>query len=49
MQLAFCPQAMGHLQEMKDKLIEVSNELIDGDDKLSPQYSEELRQKRFDP
>ncbi|GJN18956.1 hypothetical protein PR202_gb06177 [Eleusine coracana subsp. coracana] len=44
--LAVCPQAMDHLQEMKDKLIEVSNELLDGDDKLSPQYSEELRQKR---
>ncbi|GJM90164.1 hypothetical protein PR202_ga06420 [Eleusine coracana subsp. coracana] len=44
--LAFCPQAMDHLREMKDKLIEVSNELLDGDDKLSPQYSEELRQKR---
>ncbi|KAK3155972.1 hypothetical protein QOZ80_2AG0101190 [Eleusine coracana subsp. coracana] len=44
--LAFCPQAMDHLREMKDKLIEVSNELLDGDDKLSPQYSEELHQKR---
>ncbi|XP_062218159.1 ATP-dependent DNA helicase Q-like 4A isoform X2 [Phragmites australis] len=44
--LAFCPEAMVHLQEMKDKLIAVSNELLDGDGKLNPQHSEELRQKR---
>ncbi|XP_062224119.1 ATP-dependent DNA helicase Q-like 4A [Phragmites australis] len=44
--LALCPQAMVHLQEMKDELIAVSNELLDGDGKLNPQHSKGLRQKR---
>ncbi|KAL6888534.1 hypothetical protein ACP4OV_009560 [Aristida adscensionis] len=45
-QLAFCPEAMGHLQEMKDELIAVANELLDDDGKLNPQRSEELHQMR---
>ena len=47
MQLAFCPEAMVHLQEMKDELIAVANELLDDDGELNLQRSEELRKKRF--
>lgn len=35
-----------HLQEMKDKLIYVSNELLDNAAELSPERSEELRVER---
>ncbi|KAL6629187.1 hypothetical protein ACP70R_028952 [Stipagrostis hirtigluma subsp. patula] len=45
-QLAFCPEATAHLEEMKDELIAVANELLDDDGKLNPQRSEELRHKR---
>ncbi|TVU33484.1 hypothetical protein EJB05_25306 [Eragrostis curvula] len=44
--LAFCPEAMAHLQEMKDQMLAVANELLDDDGELNPQRSEELRQKR---
>lgn len=47
MQLAFCQDANFHMQGMKDKLIAVSNELIDGSGELTPQHSEELRQQRY--
>lgn len=39
---------MSHMQEMKDELIEVANKLLDGDGEFNPEYSEELRKKRFD-
>uniref|UniRef100_A0A0E0KQU8 DNA 3'-5' helicase n=1 Tax=Oryza punctata TaxID=4537 RepID=A0A0E0KQU8_ORYPU len=42
--LAFCPEAKSHLLEMKDNLLAISHELIDG--QLSPQQSNELHQKR---
>jgi len=45
--LAFCPEAMVHLQEMKDELIAVANELLDDDGELNLQRSEELRKKRL--
>lgn len=48
LQLAFCPEAMVHLQEMKDEMIAVANELLDDDGELNLQRSEELRKKRFD-
>lgn len=48
LQLAFCPKAMVHLQEMKDEMIAVANELLDDDGELDLQRSEELRKKRFD-
>lgn len=48
LQLAFCREAMTHLQEMKDELIAVANELLDDDGELNPQHSQELRKKRFD-
>ena len=47
MQLAFCPEAMVHLQEMKDELTAVANELLDNDGELNLPRSEELRKKRF--
>lgn len=47
MQLAFCSEAAAHLQELKDRLIAVSNELLDNAADLSPQHSENLRQERF--
>ncbi|RWW76214.1 hypothetical protein BHE74_00015710 [Ensete ventricosum] len=47
LELALCPEAAIHLQEMKDQLIAVSNELLDNATKLSPQDCENLRQKRF--
>jgi bloom syndrome protein len=43
--LAFCPEAKSHLLEMKDNLLAISHELIDG--QLSPQQSDDLHQKRF--
>jgi hypothetical protein len=48
LQLAFCPEPNYHLLELKDQLLAVSSELIDGSGELSPQRSEELRQQRFD-
>ncbi|KAK8966560.1 ATP-dependent DNA helicase Q-like 4A [Platanthera guangdongensis] len=47
LQLAFCPDALKHLQEMKDRLITVSNELLDNADDLSPTQFENLRQERL--
>ncbi|XP_051217389.1 ATP-dependent DNA helicase Q-like 4A [Lolium perenne] len=44
--LAFCPEPNYHLLELKDQLLAVSSELIDGSGELSPQRSEELRQQR---
>lgn len=46
-QLGACPEAARHLQEMKDMLISISNELIDNFDGLSPEKTEKLRQDRF--
>lgn len=46
-QLALCPEAANHLQEMKDTLIAISNELLDNASELSPLQSEKLRQERF--
>ncbi|XP_040379717.1 ATP-dependent DNA helicase Q-like 4A [Oryza brachyantha] len=42
--LAFCPEAKSHLHDLKDNLLLISNELIEGD--LSPQRTNELHQKR---
>ncbi|XP_050375562.1 ATP-dependent DNA helicase Q-like 4A [Argentina anserina] len=42
-----CPKASNHLQEMKDRLITVSNELLDNVDELSPPQIERLRQDRM--
>ncbi|KAL2631335.1 hypothetical protein R1flu_016021 [Riccia fluitans] len=41
-----CVEASIHLQEMKDELIQVSNELLDNAADLSPARSEELRMQR---
>jgi len=38
---------MTHLQEMKDELLEVANELLDDDGELNPQHSQELHKRRF--
>lgn len=47
MQLGLCPEAASHVQEMKDKLIAVSNELLDNASNLSPEQIEKLREDRF--
>ncbi|KAL5856966.1 hypothetical protein ACOSQ3_004424 [Xanthoceras sorbifolium] len=44
--LGLCPEATGHIQEMKDRLIAISNELLDNAD-LSPAQTEKLRQDRL--
>lgn len=49
MQLGLCPEATGHLQEMKDMLIAVSNELLDNATELNPGQIDKLRQERFSP
>ncbi|KAI5066012.1 hypothetical protein GOP47_0018636 [Adiantum capillus-veneris] len=43
----YCQDAKVHLQEMKDKLIQVSNELLDNAAELTPEKSEELRVERL--
>ncbi|XWS54876.1 hypothetical protein CRYUN_Cryun10bG0127200 [Craigia yunnanensis] len=45
--LGLCPEAEGHVQEMKDMLIAVSNELLDNATNLSPEEIEKLRQDRL--
>jgi bloom syndrome protein len=40
---------MTHLQEMKDELLAVANELLDDDGELNPQHSQELHKRRFHP
>lgn len=44
--LGLCPEAATHLQEMKDMLIVISNELLDNVDELTPEQTEKLRQDR---
>ncbi|KAL3350088.1 hypothetical protein AABB24_022887 [Solanum stoloniferum] len=46
LQLGLCPGALDHLQEMKDKLIEISNDLLDNVSDLSSEQIEMLRQER---
>ncbi|KAK4740981.1 hypothetical protein SAY87_024569 [Trapa incisa] len=46
LRLGICPEAAGHLQEMKDMLIAISNELLDNLSELSPEKVEKLRQDR---
>ncbi|XP_006349359.1 ATP-dependent DNA helicase Q-like 4A isoform X1 [Solanum tuberosum] len=46
LQLGLCPGASDHLQEMKDKLIEISNDLLDNVSDLSSEQIEMLRQER---
>ena len=47
MQLGLCPEAAGHVREMKDMLIAVSNELLDNATNLNSEEIEKLRQDRF--
>ncbi|KAF3444465.1 hypothetical protein FNV43_RR14157 [Rhamnella rubrinervis] len=44
--LGICPEAASHLQEMKDMLITISNELLDNFNDLSPGKIEKLREDR---
>ena len=46
-QVGFCPEASVHLQELKDMLIGISNELIDNITDLESDQIEKLRQERF--
>ncbi|ERM97820.1 hypothetical protein AMTR_s00118p00027960 [Amborella trichopoda] len=46
-EVSLCPKAALHLQEMKDRLITVSNELLDNATNLIPENSEKLRQERL--
>ncbi|XP_022763289.1 ATP-dependent DNA helicase Q-like 4A [Durio zibethinus] len=45
--LGLCPEAASHVQDMKDILIAVSNELLDNATSLSPEQIEKLRQDRL--
>lgn len=47
LQLGLCPEASNHLQDMKDKLICISNDLLDNVTNLSPDQVENLRKERF--
>ncbi|XP_071935899.1 ATP-dependent DNA helicase Q-like 4A [Coffea arabica] len=46
-QVGFCPEASVHLQELKDMLIGISNELIDNITDLESDQIEKLRQERM--
>ncbi|KAG0503947.1 hypothetical protein HPP92_004019 [Vanilla planifolia] len=45
--LALCPDASSHLQELKDQLITIANELLDNVGELSPKKLENLHQERL--
>nr|XP_028961148.1 ATP-dependent DNA helicase Q-like 4A isoform X6 [Malus domestica] len=45
--IGLCPEAGSHLQEMKDTLIIISNELLDDVNDLSPEQINKLRQYRL--
>ncbi|KAK9134720.1 hypothetical protein Syun_014050 [Stephania yunnanensis] len=45
--VTLCPEASSHLQEMKDKLIAISNELLDNVDALGQVQIDRLRQERL--
>ncbi|ESQ35756.1 hypothetical protein EUTSA_v10006602mg [Eutrema salsugineum] len=45
--LGLCPEASTHLEQMKNVLIAVSNELLDDDTDLSPDRAKQLRQERL--
>lgn len=47
LQIGLCPEASGHLQELKDRLISISNDLLDNVNNLSPVQIDKLRQERF--
>ncbi|KAG5248487.1 DNA helicase family protein [Salix suchowensis] len=47
LKLALCPEAAKHLQEMKDMLIAVSNDLLDNAAELSQAQIDKLRQDRL--
>ncbi|KAG9147521.1 hypothetical protein Leryth_007320 [Lithospermum erythrorhizon] len=46
-QLGLCQEASSHLQEMKDKLIAISNDLLDNTAELSNDQMEQLRNQRI--
>lgn len=46
-QIGFCPEASIHLQELKDMLIGISNDLLDNVTNLNSDQIEKLRQERF--
>ncbi|KAK4758393.1 hypothetical protein SAY87_019694 [Trapa incisa] len=46
LKLGICPEAAGHLQEMKDMLIAISNDLLDKSSDLSPEKVEILFKDR---
>ncbi|KAL5562840.1 hypothetical protein UlMin_032587 [Ulmus minor] len=46
--LGICPEAASHLQEMKDMLISISNELLDNVNDISPARMEKLRLDRLE-
>lgn len=47
MQLGFCPEAASHLQDMKDNLIAIFNELLDNGENLNSTQIAKLRHDRF--
>ncbi|KAL1222851.1 ATP-dependent DNA helicase Q-like 4A [Cardamine amara subsp. amara] len=45
--LGLCPEASTHVEQMKDVLLAISNELLDDATDLSPDHVEQLRQERL--
>jgi len=46
-QLGLCPEASTHVEQMKDTLLAISNEILDNTYDLGPDHVEQLHQKRF--
>ncbi|XP_010480423.1 PREDICTED: ATP-dependent DNA helicase Q-like 4A [Camelina sativa] len=47
MKLGLCPEASTHVEQMKDVLLAISNELLDDATDLSPERVQQLRQERL--
>ncbi|XP_019085268.1 PREDICTED: LOW QUALITY PROTEIN: ATP-dependent DNA helicase Q-like 4B [Camelina sativa] len=45
--LGLCPEASTHVEQMKDTLLAISNEILDNTTGLGPDHFEQLRQKRL--
>ncbi|XP_023643239.1 ATP-dependent DNA helicase Q-like 4B [Capsella rubella] len=45
--LGHCPEASTHVEQMKDTLLAISNEILDNTTDLGPDHFEKLRQKRL--
>ncbi|KAA0038982.1 ATP-dependent DNA helicase Q-like 4A isoform X1 [Cucumis melo var. makuwa] len=48
LQIELCLEASSHLQELKDRIVSISNDLLDNVNNLSPVQIDKLRQERTD-